>query len=837
MDSRPRALIIGAGSDDLQQGGELDYATLEIGSTLHQRGFATILVDDNPFSASLDTTEAIDFPHILPLTTQSIVDLINQYHPVIIVPTLGGRKVFELLQTVAETGILTQKDIKIAGMPESTVRQINNPVLFNQTLRRLKSPTKKMVTVDNFQDALEMAHEVGFPVVVRSVFPRNIRMRRIVQDSEELRAAVSTGIQLSRSGQVLVQQSLAGLKEIEALVMRDASGTMMLLGMAEDIDPIGIHAGDSVTVLPSQTLLDRQIQDMRNTAFAITRRLRIVGINHIQFAFDDQQNRFYVIKNSPYFDRISSFVEIATGYPISRVVGNLYAGDLLRNIRLDHGLTKHTAVTEPVMDRTAVRMPIFPYAQLQVNPQTLSTQKKSVGTTIGIGRSLNEAILKAISDYQSGWHNGRSRLMHSVSDEDLDQMLIHPHAERFYSLIEAVRRGYSEPELAELTKIDSYYLSQIKHLVDLQKSIINSKQDPAVIQQAKFWGIDDDQIGDMLRISSQKVLQLRSKNQINRTYKEVDPSAGEFDQHTNTYYSTFEIENESHPLTHRPVVLMVAGGPRRLGNGSANDYLLGKMLREFKRHGYDTIVVNDNPNSVTLSHIYADKRYIEPLISEEIIDIIRIEQPDVVTIASNESELYTRLKAYYGDQLTIHLIPTDDQLEDVVSTEPLIEYNALYDGQYVYPLGLTAALQANDELNYRTVAKRFPTTLSSQAVKKVAGIGEQHVRKFAKPGLYQVLIKEGMDNHYSIEMSRPLPTTDVAFLSKVLHLDLPAVMVRLMLHKFSGKLLQQSVRSSDDATAAFYRALFPFKSLQIQEPATAAKVMGAEMQFISSVRE
>lgn len=832
LTNKPTALIIGAGSDNLQQGGELDYATLEVASTMKRSGFMTVLVDDNPFSASLDTAEAIDFQHVLPLTSHSVIEMINQYHPQVIIPTLGGRRAFEIMQTVSESGILTEQDIQIAGVPESTIRQVNNPVLLNQTLRRLSAPTKKIATVDNYQSALEMAQEVGFPVVVRAVFPKAIRLRRIVQDPEELREAVSTGIQLSRSGQVLVQQSLAGLKEIEVLIMRDASGTMMQLGMAEDIDPIGIHAGDSMAVLPAQTLLDREIQDMRNTAFAITRKLRIVGINHVQFAFDADHNRYYVIKNSPYFDRITTFTELATGYPISRVVGHLYSGELLRNIRLDHGLTKHTAVTEPVMDRTAVRMPVFPFNQLSTHNQKLGTQKKSIGSTIGIGRSLIEALIKSVDDYQLGWHNGYIKLIQRISNDQLDQLLIHPEGDRLYSLLEAIRRGYSEKELAELTKIDSYYFAQLKRLLDLQREIVKLQDSPVMLKEAKYWGIDDSKIAELWNKQDVDVAKLREQHQINRTFKEVDPSAGEYDQHTNAFYSTFEMENESVQSSNN-TVLVVGSGPRRLGNGNANDYVVGKVMHELKAHGHKTVFVNDNPSSPAMSSIYVDKLYIEPLIVETVADIIRVEQPTMIMVASNESELYERLKNQYGETMTLVRIPTEDKIEDVVSPEPLLEYNALFDGQYIYPLGITAALQVNNQMNYRTVAKRYPTTLQPTATKQVTELGEQQIRTLQEPGLYQILIKADEMGNYQTEMCRPIPATDIAFLSKVLKLDLPAVITRLALGKFSGKLLRESMKNQEHQTqTAVYRALFPFNALQIHELPTADKVMGAEMQFI-----
>lgn len=824
-------LVIGAGSNTLQRGGELDTAALSVLTTMKQCGFHTVLIDDNPFALTGDVKTAVDDSCIMPLSPENIEDIIKRYQPDMIVPTLGGRRAFRLLQSVSETGVMTEHSIQVAGVPEATVRQINNAVLMNQTLAKLKVPTKIIRTINNFQDARDMASEVGYPVIVRSVYPRTVGLRKIVHDDNELREAVSRGIQLSQSGQVLVQQSLAGLKEIEITVIRDASGTMMSLGVAEDIDPIGIHAGDSMTVLPAQTLLDRQIQDMRNTAFAITRKLRIVGVNHLQFAFDGRHNRFYVIKISPYFDRIANMTEQATGYPLARVCGYLYAGQHLRDIHLDHGMVKHTAVTEPVMDRTAVRVPIFPFSQLDSGDQRLITEKKSVGTSLGIGRSFIEALIKGVEDPHLGWHGKQAEAIHAMSDDQLDQLLIHPQTNRIFSLLEAIRRGYSCQELAELTKIDAYYFNQLRRLVHLQKDLRENPGSVNQLKRAKYWGLSDKWIADCWQSQPNEVAQLETENQIARTYKEVDPSAGQYDQHSHSFYATFEQENESSPADGKRV-LVIGTGARHLGNGTANDYCLSAMCIELKRLGYLPITVDDNPSSLLLSEQVAGKRYIEPLLAESLLSIAKLEKPELVLLPSTLASLQDRLSQVI-DGGTIKIIPLNDQVEDVVSSEPLLEFNALYDGEYVYQLGTTAELQANHQLNYRTVAKRYPTTLSPDDGATVTALGEGKLRELDKPGLYQVLIKEYPDNRFEVSLCRPMPVVDIAFLSKALHLGLPAVSLRLDLGKFSGKLLMDSMRQTGNASqAAFYRALFPFKSLHIEEPPTAAKVMGAEMQFV-----
>lgn len=831
MDAKKTVLVIGSGSDSLQQGGEMDAAALNCLTAMKKSGFKIVMIDDNPFSFTMDCRKIVDQAEIRPLEPENIISLIQDCQPDYILPTLGGRRAFHLLQAVIEAGSMTKHDVKLLGAPEATVRQVNNVVLLNQTLKKMQEPIKKIRTVDNLQDARLMVEEVGFPVIIRSVMPRTISMRRIVHDERELVDAVRTGIQLSQSGQVLVQQSLAGLKEIEVEVIRDASGNMMCLGFAEDMDPIGIHAGDSTTILPAQTLLDRQIQDMRNAAFAITRKLRIIGINHVQFAFDQLHNRFYVIKNSPYFDRFAAFIEQATGYPIARVCGYLYAGQLMRNIHLDHGLIKHTAVTEPVMDRTAVRMPTFPFQDLDNGALILNTQKKSIGSTIGVGRSLIEAICRALNDSAIGQEAKLAQAVSDLSDDQLDQLLIHPRGNRIFTLLEAIRRGYSDEELTELTKIDYYYFAQFRKIVKLSQHLSQHRSDPVFLKQAKYWGLSDEWLAHSWKMQTSEIRQLRQDKQINRTFKEVDPGAGQYEQHTGSFYSSFESESESQHLGDK-TALVIASGARQLGNGTANDYVLAALMKELQQLGYATVIVNDNPNSVALSAQISNKRYLEPLEVETIADVIHLERPQLIFVPSTLPELVNYCQQV--DEAKIMVMPIDDQ-SDVLSSDPLLEFNALLDGQYCYQLGTTAVLQANHQISYRPVAKRYPTNLSQDELTRVNRLGEEKLKTLDKPGLYQVIIQQLPAGEFKVKLCRPLPVTDVAFLSKALKLNLTGLAVRLALGRFSAKLLADSMKANQGSgkVAAFYRARFPFGDLSINdEQPTAAKVMGAHMQFV-----
>ncbi len=828
-----KVLLIGAGADSIEHGDELDAAAFQVASVLKEQGWETILIDDNPFSFTLDCPDAIDHACIKSLTVENVVATIKQYRPDAILPTLGGRRAFELIQAVSETGILQADDIELLGVPEATIRQINNPMLLGKTLHNLNVPTKAISKVDNYVDALEMVQRVGYPIIVRSVLPKGAGWRSLVHDQDELKRAVATGLRQSRSGQITVQQSLAGFKEIEIVVLRDGFGTMMQLACVEDIDPIGIHAGDSIAVLPSQTLLDREIQDMRDTAFAITRKLRIVGVNHVQFALDQANGKFYVIKNNPYFDRLTAFAATATGYALQVVCGELYAGKTLRDIHLDHGYYKHAAVTEPVMDHVAVRMPVWPFAELPDADRQLGTRKKSTGTMIGVGRSLTEAMFKAISDFPRIEQDSRLAKQDQLSDDELVQLLIHPHAGRLFTLLAALRRGYTDDELTELTKIDAYYFACLRQMQVIEDALKGHPGDTELLVKAKYCGMSDESIAKIWQWPTTKVVAMRDEHVIHRTFKELEPSAGEFDQHTNVFYSTYEMEDEANPSP-SPTAVVVGTGPLRLGNGTSCDYFVANTLRELRDHGYQTVIINDNPSSVTLAPMLARKRYLEPLQSENIRAVLDVEHPKVVLIPASRHELIDQLGPI-AKNIQIAEIPEDQRPTSLTVGEPLDSFNALFDGQLIYPLGITADLQSTDDLSYQPTAQRFPARLTPHDFALLEKQGGQAISEQNAPGLYQVVFVHRFDGTFKQLLVQHMPLPEIAFLSKVLKLNLPGITVRMALGRLDGDALNEALVPKGETKMAVYRAVFPFKSLHlVHEKPTINRVLGGQMQFLSN---
>lgn len=822
MEKLKSVLIIGAGANDVQHGDELDSAIYQVSRVFKQMKIKTILADDNPFSVSL---ENVDHGCIVPLKVESLMDIINKFHPDAILPTLGNRRAFELTQELLEKGIIRKENIQLLGVPEATIRQINSAVLLERTLRQMEAPVKKIVTVNNYQDALDEATKLGYPVIIRSVLPKSSSTRKIVHDRSELADAVKACLSQSRAEQVVVQQSLAGYKEIEVVVQRDSSGTMMMLSMIEDMDPIGIHAGDSIAFNPVQTLRDRQIQDIRDTAFAITRKLRIVGTNHIQFALDTNSDRFYVIKSSPYFDRITTFVSQSTGYPIAQVTAQLYAGKYLRDIDLGENYVHHAALIEPTMDHIAARVPIWGFNDLLKASRLLGTEKRSVGTVFGIGRSTIEALFKAIESRYHEPADFHLAAQKQLTDDQLIAKIVHPEAGRLFVLIEAMQRGYSVNELAEMTKIDPFYFEQINKMRLLIREIAEHPNKEPVLQKAKSYGLSNQLIARLWKTTSEQVYQMSLDHQLLTKYKEIEPSAGEFDQHTNSFYSAYEEENEI-SRTSQPSALVIGTGGLRLGLSNSGDYFVAMMLKELHNEGFNNVIVNSNPSSVTFNPELAEKRYVEPVTIENILQILRIEQPQYLFIPASYSKLLKSLQNY---DLDVKIIVIPDELPTTAASSDRQRYsfNYVYDGNYAYPLGTMTDLFSPIALNYQSTALRYPADLPSSTYQNLNDQASVAVLKLEQPGLYQVIFEEN-DGEFNLIKVQPLSLPEVAFLSKALHISLPGIFTQLFTGKFDKMLEPKPVSGIVN-----YRATFPFKALRVKGGIPARnRVIGAQMQFL-----
>ncbi len=602
----------------------------------------------------------------------------------------------------------------------------------------------------------------------------------------------------------------------------------MMLGMVEDMDPIGIHAGDSIAFNPVQTLLDRQIQDMRDTAFAITRKLRIVGVNHVQFALDPVNDNFYVIKSSPYFDRMVSFVAQSTGYPVAMVSAQLYLGKTLREIDLGPGFAKHAALIEPAMDHIAARVPVWGFSPEQAQKQLLGTEKKSVGTVFGIGRSPAEALFKAI---ESRYHEPTDFHLQSqakLSDDELVDRLVHPHAERLFSLLEAMQRGYTAYELVEMTKIDPFYFDQLAKMKELITELIEHPGKEPVLAKAKHNGLSNQLIAKLWETTPKQIYQMMQDHNLTVKYKEVEPSAGEFDQHTQTFYSAYEDENEALTLP-QPSALFIGTGGLRLGLSNAGDFFVASMMMQLHRQNFHTIIMNCNPSSVTLNTLIADKRYIEPASAENVLSVVEIDQPQLIFIPASYTNLLETLKQYDLQSKVITL--PDDRLGNLQPrSNQLVALDYLWDGKNEKFLASTAALQSATNFDYEMVNLQLPAAIKDEELKKMQATACEVVEQQSKPGFYQVIFEQdGLEYKALTVQSISLP--EVAFLSKSLGINLPALLGRVVSDQSFNLADTEITQPTGTVT---YRATFPVESLQMkpQEILGPNKIIGAEIQFM-----
>lgn len=820
-----KILILGGGADEINHETEIDSAIFQITTNLKNAGVETILMDNNPFSFSLGNGNAVDHSCILPLTIKNLIYVIKKYHPTAILPNLGGINSLRLIEELMETGILREMNISLLGVPEATIRQLNNPVLLNQTLKQMQAPTITAQSVNSFEAAVELTRSTGFPVIVKPVAPQGSLTRRTCHDTNELADAINIALGQSRVGQAMVQQSIAGYKEIEVVVLRDRLGTMLQVAGVEDFDPIGIHAGDSIAFTPTQTLLDREYQRIRDVALSVTRKLRIVGINHVQFALNPSNGNFYVIKNSPYFDRITSFVAKATGYPLALVCANLFMGKVLSEIKLPDNFTYQSALIEPSMDHIAARVPIWPFDVLPDSNQRLGTQMRSTGSTMGIGRSTEEALIKALR--AAHFHTDAFNIAENeqLSDDQIVQRLIHPRANRIILLLEALKRGYSTNELAELTKIDPYYFYKLKKLHRLQSDVADNPGDLVILKKAKYYGYSDWMISQLWNQEEIDVTNLRSENNIFPVYKEIDPSAGEFEQHTGIFYSTFESETESQPSNAKKAIVVGAGG-FRLGNAGAADYYTAATLQELKRQGYETILINNNPSAVSMNCILADKIYSEPIETSDLVFLAKIENPDVIYVPRVRQRLIQELDQYH---LPLKFLPQSGKLSPHLSNGPEFSFTALFDGENVWPLGITSYLIQSQSGFGEPTAMVFPANMEESDQSEIEMQGTEHISGQNQPGIYQTLFVK--TNRIHVEQTRVVPLTEIAFLSKALNIDLVKIAINLADNTLDEQTISRLTGLHPDQTAAF-AATFPFKALHLfGETSQSTNVLGAEMAF------
>ncbi|KAA0548001.1 carbamoyl-phosphate synthase large subunit [Bacillus sp. BGMRC 2118] len=617
-------LVIGSGPIIIGQAAEFDYAGTQACQALKEEGYNVILVNSNPATIMTDT-EMADKVYIEPLTVEFVSRIIRKERPDALLPTLGGQTGLNLAVELSESGVLDECGVEILGTKLSAIKQAEDRDLFRQLMHELDQPVPESEIIHTLEEAYDFVDKVGYPVIVRPAYTLGGTGGGICENEEELQEIVLGGLKSSPVNQCLLEKSIAGFKEIEYEVMRDSSDHAIVVCNMENIDPVGIHTGDSIVVAPSQTLSDREYQLLRNASLKIIRALKIEGGCNVQLALDPNSFQYYVIEVNPRVSRSSALASKATGYPIAKLAAKIAVG-----LTLDEMINPVTGKTyacfEPALDYVVSKIPRWPFDKFESANRKLGTQMKATGEVMAIGRTLEESLLKAVRSLEAGVYHIEQDYMKSLTHEDLQKRITKADDERLFVIAEAFRRGITIEQVFDWSKIDVFFLQKFWNIILLENELKENKLNVEVLTQAKKRGFADNTIAKLWNMKETEVYELRKQNGLMPVYKMVDTCAAEFESSTPYYYGTYEDENES-ILTEKPSVLVLGSGPIRIGQGIEFDYATVHSVWAIKEAGYEAIIINNNPETVSTDFSTSDKLYFEPLTVEDVMHVIERENP------------------------------------------------------------------------------------------------------------------------------------------------------------------------------------------------------------------
>lgn len=622
-------LVIGSGPIVIGQAAEFDYAGAQACIALREEGYRVILVNSNPATIMTDT-EIADRVYIEPLTVEFVSRIIRKERPHALLATLGGQTGLNLAVELAKSGVLEECGVEILGTKLSAINQAEDRELFRSLMNELNEPVPDSEIIHELAEAKAFVEKIGFPVIVRPAFTLGGTGGGICHNEEELEEIVETGLKNSPVHQCLLEKSIAGYKEIEYEVMRDAGDNAIVVCNMENIDPVGVHTGDSIVVAPSQTLSDREYQLLRNVSLKIIRALGIEGGCNVQLALDPDSFKYYVIEVNPRVSRSSALASKATGYPIAKLAAKIAVG-----LTLDEMLNPVTGKTyasfEPALDYVVTKIPRWPFDKFESGNRSLGTQMKATGEVMAIGRTFEESLLKAIRSLEAGVYHFELTGAEAIDDELLEKRIKKAGDERLFYIAEGLKRGITIETIHQWSKIDLFFLKKMEGIIKLEERLRANLFDKELLLEAKQKGFTDKKIAELWGRTEAEIYELRKRSGIVPVYKMVDTCAAEFESETPYYYGTYEEENES-IVTGRKSVVVLGSGPIRIGQGIEFDYATVHSVKAIKEAGYEAIIINNNPETVSTDFSISDKLYFEPLTIEDVMSIIDLEKPIGVVV-------------------------------------------------------------------------------------------------------------------------------------------------------------------------------------------------------------
>lgn len=627
IESIKKVLVIGSGPIVIGQAAEFDYAGTQACRSLKEEGICVVLVNSNPATIMTDKDIA-DVVYIEPLTPEIVKKIILKEKPDSVLPTLGGQAALNIAMELEESGFLKENKVRLIGTTSETIKKAEDRLEFKQTMEKIGEPCAPSTVVTTVSDAVAFATKIGYPVVIRPAYTLGGSGGGIAGNEEQLKEICSNGLRLSRVGQCLIERCIAGWKEIEYEVMRDNQGNCITVCNMENIDPVGVHTGDSIVVAPSQTLSDKEYQMLRSSALNIITELNITGGCNVQFALHPESFEYCVIEVNPRVSRSSALASKATGYPIAKVAAKIALGYNLDEIQ--NVVTGKTyASFEPALDYVVVKIPKWPFDKFIMAKRTLTTQMKATGEVMSICTNFEGALMKALRSLEQNIYSLKYGNYDQYDIDEIKEKLHRIDDRRLFVIAEAIRRGISYDEIHEITKIDKWFLDKIAILVEMEEALEKQPLTKELLEEAKRLEFPDRVIAELSGKSLEEIKNLRKKEyKIIPAYKMVDTCAAEFEATTPYYYSCYGSENEVDSNTSKKKVMVLGSGPIRIGQGIEFDYCSVHSVWALRKEGYETIIVNNNPETVSTDFDIADKLYFEPLTPEDVESIVDLEKPD-----------------------------------------------------------------------------------------------------------------------------------------------------------------------------------------------------------------